>query len=77
MKFSNQSIEGDLSSSQQTTVNNGIVVNRNEPVPFWPTVQADVARFREEDISLRTLVRGLLSQGFQALFVYRIFRWCY
>jgi serine O-acetyltransferase len=32
-------------------------------------------RLREEDHSLRTLMRGLLSQGFQALFVYRVFRW--
>lgn len=46
-------------------------------MPFWSTVQADITRFREEDGSLRTVVRGLLSQGFQALFVYRIFRWCY
>ena len=46
-------------------------------LPFWRTVQADIARLREEDPGGRTLVRGLLSQGFHALFVYRIFRWCY
>ncbi len=50
---------------------------KTTPTPFWPSVRADVARMREEDESLRTLVRGLLSQGFQALLVYRIFRWCY
>jgi serine O-acetyltransferase len=46
-------------------------------MPFWATVRADIARFREEDPSLRTVIRGLCSQGFQALLVYRIFRWCH
>ena len=46
-------------------------------MPCWTTVLADVARFREEAPGLRPLVRGLLSQGFQALLVYRIFRWFY
>jgi len=46
-----------------------------KPAPFWSTVQADLARFREEDNSARVVIRGLLSQGFQALFIYRIFRW--
>jgi len=46
-------------------------------MPFWRTVHADIARFREEDPGVRTLVRGMLSQGFHALLVYRIFRWCY
>jgi len=50
---------------------------QNSPSPLWPTVVADVARFRQEDKSWRTLVRGLLSPGFQALLVYRIFRWFY
>ena len=45
------------------------------PASFWATVQADISRFREEDDSWRALIRGLLSQGFQALFVYRVFRW--
>lgn len=45
--------------------------------PFWRTVQADVRRLREEDVGARALVRGLLSQGFQALFVYRCLRWCH
>ena len=46
-------------------------------VPFWATVRADIARFQEEGPGLRPVVRGLLSQGFQALLVYRVFRWCY
>lgn len=46
-------------------------------MPFWSTVLADVHRFREEDDSLRNLVRGLLSQGFHAVLVYRIFHWFY
>lgn len=48
-----------------------------DPMPFLPTIRADMARLREEDTSLRALIRGLFSQGFQALLVYRIFRWCY
>ena len=52
-------------------------VRKDSPAPFWSTVQADIHRLREEDDSLRTLIRGLLSQGFQALFVYRVFRWFY
>ncbi len=47
------------------------------PAPFWPTVNADIRRFQEENDTARVLVRGILSQGFQALFVYRIFRWFY
>lgn len=50
---------------------------KNKPAPFWSTLRADVARFEEEGGALRSLVRGLLSQGFQALLVYRIFRWFY
>lgn len=41
-------------------------------------IKADLARFREESgggSPLRILVRGLLSQGFQAILVYRFFRW--
>jgi serine O-acetyltransferase len=52
-------------------------VGKVRPAPFWSTVRADISRFRDEDDSVRTLIRGLLSQGFQALFVYRIFRWFY
>jgi serine O-acetyltransferase len=50
---------------------------RKKPASFWLNVRADVARFQEEAPGLRTLVRGLLSQGFQALLIYRIFRWFY
>ena len=45
------------------------------PAPFWGSIRADLARFREEGRGLRPLIRGALSQGFQALVVYRIFRW--
>jgi len=48
---------------------------QHKSAPFWSTIQADIARFREEDRGIRVLIRGLLSQGFQALFVYRVFRW--
>ena len=47
------------------------------PMEFWSVVRADLSRFHEEGPGLRPVVRGLLSQGFQALFVYRIFRWFY
>ena len=49
--------------------------HEKRPAPFWRTVRADIARFREEGPGLRLLVRGIVSQGFQALLVYRIFRW--
>jgi serine O-acetyltransferase len=45
------------------------------PEPFWPNIKADAACFCAEGLGARPLVRGLLSQGFQALLVYRIFRW--
>jgi serine O-acetyltransferase len=51
------------------------IEQRTKPAPFWSTVRADTVRFREEDDGARAVVRGLLSQGFQALFVYRIFHW--
>lgn len=47
------------------------------PLSFWSTLGADLARLRENGGGLRALVRGVLSQGFQAILVYRIFRWCY
>ncbi len=50
---------------------------KRSAAPFWSTVYADCQRFREEEDSIRALSRGLLSQGFQALLVYRVFRWCY
>jgi serine O-acetyltransferase len=50
---------------------------QSKPTPFWSTVKADIHRFRQDENSVRALIRGLLSQGFQALFAYRIFRWFY
>ena len=44
-------------------------------IPLWTILKADIARFREDGPDLRAMTRGLLSQGFQALLVYRIFRW--
>src|SRR5262245_20576909 len=70
MSRATQSIQSGLSDKLET-------VHKDKPAPFWSTVRADVARFREEDDSVRTLIRGLLSQGFQALIVYRIVRWFY
>jgi serine O-acetyltransferase len=52
-------------------------LRKGRSAPFWAIVRADIARFREEGPGLRPVVRGLLSQGFQALLVYRVFRWCY
>ncbi|HEY6205536.1 MAG TPA: serine O-acetyltransferase [Chthoniobacterales bacterium] len=46
-----------------------------EPEKFRVAVKADIARLREDGPGLRPLIRGLLSQGFQALFIYRVFRW--
>lgn len=41
-------------------------------------VREDILRFRESsEASIRTLVAGLLSQGFHAILVYRFFNWCY
>jgi len=52
-------------------------VLKDRPVPFWSTLRADMARFQAGGGGLRSLVRVLLSQGFQAILVYRIFRWFY
>jgi hypothetical protein len=49
------------------------VEQQANPASFWSTVRTDVRRFREEDNSIRAVIRGLLPQGFQALFVYWIF----
>jgi len=54
-----------------------VPIFEGQPAPFWASVRADIARFREEGSGLRPVVRGLLSQGFQALFVYRVFHWCH
>src|SRR5262245_47071056 len=67
-----------MSVTQPSTLNPRHAVEtarKNKPAPFWSTVQADIQRFRKEDDSVRALIRGLVSQGFQALIVYRIFRW--
>ena len=46
-------------------------------MPLWSSIGADIARFREEEDSARAVLRGILSQGFQAVVVYRIFHWFY
>ena len=46
---------------------------------MFEMIKADLARFTEESdggYGFRILVRGLLSQGLQAILVYRFFRWC-
>lgn len=47
---------------------------------MFENIKADIGRFRHngdegQRATLRDVVRGLLSQGFQALLVYRMFRW--
>lgn len=45
---------------------------------MFENIRTDLARFREEtgtSSPLRILLRGSLSQGFQAILVYRFFRW--
>lgn len=46
---------------------------------MFDMIRADLVRFTEEADTtrgaLRGLVRGILSQGFQAILVYRFFRW--
>ncbi len=48
---------------------------------MFKNLKADLARFTEGGTSkkhaLRILVRGLFSQGFQAIMVYRFFHWFY
>lgn len=41
---------------------------------MFDNLKADIARLGGGKTSLRALCRGLLSQGFQAIFVYRCFR---
>ena len=38
-------------------------------------IKADFHRLLEDGFHRRTMIRGLFSQGFQAIFVYRVFRW--
>lgn len=45
---------------------------------MFECIKADLARFKERTgrgSVLRLVMRGLLSQGFQAILVYRFFRW--
>lgn len=42
---------------------------------MFDNISADLKRLSDGKFSVRTLIRGLLSQGFQAILVYRFFRW--
>ncbi len=42
---------------------------------MFENISADFKRFSKGKFSTRALVRGLLSQGFQAILVYRFFHW--
>lgn len=43
---------------------------------MFVNIIADLKRLSDNNnVSIRTIVRGLLSQGFQAIVVYRFFRW--
>jgi len=42
---------------------------------MFENISADLKCISEGNVSVRSLVRGLLSQGFQAIVVYRFFRW--
>ena len=45
---------------------------------MFPIIKTDLARLSQTgSASLRTLIAGLLSQGFQAILVYRFFNWLY
>jgi serine O-acetyltransferase len=45
---------------------------------MFEQIKADLDRLKEsENASRRVLVAGILSQGFQALIVYRFFNWCH
>ncbi len=46
-------------------------------VSFCAAIRADLRRFSEEGPGIRPLLRGVLSQGFLAILVYRLFRWFY
>lgn len=51
-----------------------------EPVEksaLFASIKADVARFSEGAGGVRDWIRAILSQGFHAIVVYRIFRWCF
>lgn len=42
---------------------------------MFENLSADLKRVSEGGFSFRAIIRGLLSQGFQAIIVYRFFRW--
>lgn len=42
---------------------------------MFSNLKCDINRFGDGEKSLRGVVRGLLSQGFQAIVVYRFFHW--
>lgn len=42
---------------------------------MFKNIQIDIKRLSEPDFSLRSIIRGILSQGFQAIIVYRFFHW--
>lgn len=42
---------------------------------MFPNLKEDIARLGGGKASLRALARGVLSQGFQAILVYRFFHW--
>jgi len=42
---------------------------------MFENISADMKRLYDGKFSVRSLIRGLLSQGFQAILVYRFFRW--
>lgn len=43
---------------------------------MFENISADLKRLSSNNkFSVRTLIRGVLSQGFQAILVYRVFRW--
>ena len=45
---------------------------------MFGTIISDLKRFDSSDSGcIRALIRGSLSQGFQAIFVYRFFNWLY
>jgi len=42
---------------------------------MFENISSDLRRLSERQCSFRTLIRGLLAQGFQSIIVYRLFRW--
>ena len=42
---------------------------------MFENISIDLKRLNEGNFSFRTVIRGLLAQGFQAIIVYRLFRW--